>query len=194
MPESIPGYAIQGIAVLAIVVVLLIALSIVNRIVRNSEFPADPLEDFVVKESKATFISGIGFIAFCCLVLVVTSKVVIPSFEIGKFVYIFYGFAGLLALLGVYYIVRWIIVEVRVEGDSLKSRSLFGGSAVKSLSSIARIRFKDGTTHGGKTGHKVVYFFDSSDKKMLSVRCSLLNAEALYQRAQISLARQSRKR
>jgi len=194
MPESIPEYAIQGIAVLAIVIVLLIALSIVNRIVRNGEFPADPLEDFVVKESRATFISGIGFFAFCSLVLVVTSKVVIPSFEIGNFVYIFYGFAGILAILGVYYVVRWIFIEIRVEGDSIRYRSLFGGSAVKSLSSIARIRFKDSATHGGKAGHRVMYLFDSSDKKILSVRCTLLNTEALYQRAQISLARQSRLR
>jgi len=194
MPESIPEYAIQGIVVLAIVIVMLIALSVVNRIVRSSEFDADPLEDFVVKESKATLISGVGFIAFCCLALVVTSKVIITNFEIGNFVYIFYGFAGLLAILGVFYIVRWIFVEIRVEGDSLRSRNLFGGSAVKSLSSIARIRFKAGATHGGKTGHKVMYFFDSSDKKILSVRCTLLNCETLYQRTQVSLARQSRSR
>jgi len=194
MPESIPEYIIQGIVVLAIVIVLLVALSIVNRIVRNNEFVADPLEDFVVKESKATLISGVGYFAFCSLVLVATPRVVVSNFEIGNFIYIFYAFAAILALLGVYYVVRWIVIEIRVEGDSLKSRGLIPGLAVMSFSSIARIRFKHGATHGGKTGHKVMYFFDSSNKKILSVRCTLLNYEALYQRAQISLARQSRLR
>jgi len=192
MPESLPDYVIQGIAVLAIVVVLLIALSIVSRIVRGNEFIADPEDNFVVRESKATLISGVGYFAFSCLVLVATSRVVIPSFEIGDFVYIFHAFAGLLALLGAYYVVRWIVVEFRVEGDTLRCRSLIPGPSVVSLSGITRIRFKTGTTHGGKTGPKVMYFFDSSDKRLLSVSCSLLNYDALYQRAQISLARQSR--
>jgi len=194
MPESLPEYAIQGIVVLAIVIVLLVALAIVSRIVRNSEFDADPLEDFVVKESKATLISGIGYFMFCCLVLVVTSKVIIPGFELGNFIYIFYGFAGILALLGLYYVVRWIVIEIRVEGDSLKCRSLIPRPSVLSLSSIARIRFKAGAAHGGKAGHKVMYFFDNSNKRILSVRCTLLNYDVLYQRVQVSLARQSRVR
>ena len=192
MPESMPEYVIQGIMVLAIVFVLLITLYVVNRIIRNREFPADPIEDFAVKESMTTLVTGIGYFLFSILILIITPKVILANFEISYFVVLFYIFSGILAILGVYYTVSWIVRDIRVEGDTLTCRRLFLNSSVISISNISRIRFKEGSVQRGKVEQKVMHFFDSSDKRLLSVRNTQVNYESLYQRVQFTLARRNR--
>ena len=178
----------RNVLLVLIVVVVLVSVYVGNRIARKKESGIDPMGDFVIKETKATLISAVGCIVMGCFLLAVALLVFASDPKLVSFAPIFYAFSGFMFVLGVYYIAKYLVWEIRIENDAITYRRLFKGTTVIPLSSIVRISVGEGSVQGTKTGMKVMHLFDIFDNRLLSVRSTLKGYEPLYQRLQAHIA------
>ena len=179
---------VRRVLLVLIIVIVLVSFFIGNRIARRKESGIDRMGDFVIKETRATLISAVGCIVMGCFLLAVALLVFASDPKLISVAPIFYAFSGFMFVLGVYYIAKYLVWEIRVENDTITYRQLFKGTTVIPLSSIVRISVGEGSYQGAKTGLRFMHLFDSFDNRLLSVRSTLKGYEPLYQRLQARIA------
>jgi hypothetical protein len=176
-------WVIRKIIAGSIFLLLIFGGVIASAIARKKEAGADPMGDFVIRESKALFGGGLAIIIFFCLAYIglayydyvngFTYTFLDDMIRIGMFGF----FIALAALVVIYARVR----ELRVESGILTYRTLFRAKRVMPLTDIAQVKLDVFPTLGGVAQ---LILFDNSKKRVTTIRSTLKGFDFLYLRLQ----------